>query len=147
MQILLATLHYYALAIGFSGVLLRLLSLNDLKNGVGRLQRLFLADNLWGISALLWIATGLIRAFGGFEKGSEYYLSSPFFILKMLLFGSIFLLEIYPMMTLIRWRISKLTSVNAQHIPAIDKMLKLTAIELILLSLIPVCASLMARGY
>ena len=94
MQILLATLHYYALAIGFSGVLLRLLSLNDLKNGVGRLQRLFLADNLWGISALLWIATGLIRAFGGFEKGSEYYLSSPFFILKMLLFGSIFLLEI-----------------------------------------------------
>ena len=43
------------------------------------LRRLFLADTMWGVAALLWISTGLVRAFGGLEKGSEFYLASPLF--------------------------------------------------------------------
>jgi putative membrane protein len=68
------------------------------------LQRVFYADNLWGIAAGIWIATGLARAFAGLEKGSAYYLHNRAFWVKMTLFGLILLLEVSPMATLIRWR-------------------------------------------
>src|SRR2546429_7101465 len=58
----------------------------------------------WGVAAVLWIGTGLARAFGGFEKGSFYYLHNHFFWAKMGLFAGILLLELRPMIGLIRWR-------------------------------------------
>lgn len=146
MNTLLSSFHYYALALGFSGLLIRLLGLKDRKASTGSLQRVFLGDNLWGVAAILWLATGLLRAFGGYEKGTDYYLSSHWFILKMGLFGAIFLFEIYPMVTLIRWRISKLSQTSSAHAKAIALMYKITVLEFIFLSLIPFSASLMARG-
>ena len=35
------------------------------------LRRVLYADTWWGITALFWIATGLMRAFGGLEKGAS----------------------------------------------------------------------------
>jgi len=52
----------------------------------------------------LWIVTGLLRAFGGLEKGAPFYLNSRLFWTKLGLFGLVFVLEIWPMMTFIRWR-------------------------------------------
>src|SRR5207245_241389 len=69
-----------------------------------RLHRLCTADTVWGIAALLWLATGLARAFGGLEKGSAFYLASPLFWLKITLFATVALLEAWPMATFIRWR-------------------------------------------
>lgn len=65
----------------------------------------FFADNFWGLAALLWIVTGLLRAFGGYAKETSYYLDNIFFWLKMGLLVLVFLLEIWPMITLIRWRV------------------------------------------
>lgn len=101
---LLAALHLIALGIGVGAVFARGQALQHLSFEKGY-KRIFLADNLWGLSALLWITTGLLRAFGGFEKGSAYYLNNTFFWIKMGLFLTIFLLEIRPMINLIRWRI------------------------------------------
>jgi putative membrane protein len=53
---------------------------------------------------LLWIATGLARAFAGLEKGSAYYLHNHAFWAKMTLLGLVLLLEVWPMVALIRWR-------------------------------------------
>ncbi len=50
---------------------------------VADLRALFRADTGWGLTALVLIVTGLMRAFGGFEKGSAYYLHAPLFHLKM----------------------------------------------------------------
>lgn len=50
---------------------------------------MFYADNWWGLAALVWIGTGVIRAFGGFEKGSFYYLHNHFFWMKMTLLAVI----------------------------------------------------------
>jgi putative membrane protein len=68
-------------------------------------RRVLLADNAWGVSALLLIGTGVLRAFAGLEKGSEYYLNDPVFQAKLALVALVLLLEVWPMSGLIRWRI------------------------------------------
>jgi putative membrane protein len=53
---------------------------------------------------VLWISTGLWRLLAGVEKGTSYYLQNHIFLTKMALFLVIVILEIRPMVTLIRWR-------------------------------------------
>lgn len=101
---LLASLHLLALPIGLGAVWARGRALRAVQT-VADVSRVFVADTLWGLAAILWIATGLLRAFGGFEKGSAYYLHDRVFAVKMALLAVILLLEIWPMTTLIRWRI------------------------------------------
>jgi putative membrane protein len=100
-----SALHLLALAIGLSSVFLRGRALAGPLDPPG-LRRLFAADTWWGVAALLWIATGLARAFAGLEKGTQFYLASPLFWVKMALLGAIILLEIWPMATFIRWRVA-----------------------------------------
>lgn len=68
---LISSLHLLALAIGLPAVFLRGRALKGPLDADG-LRRLLAADNVWGIAAVLWIATGLLRAFGGLEKGTEF---------------------------------------------------------------------------
>lgn len=109
------------------------------------LREVFFADNLYGVATLLWIGTGLLRAFGGWEKGSDYYLESTAFLTKMALFVVIFGLEIYPMVTLIRWRI-RLARGEAFSLKPAMAMSKLTYAELALMTGMVFLAVLMARG-
>jgi putative membrane protein len=101
-----SALHLLTLALGLPSVFLRGRALKGPLDASG-LQRLFAADSVWGIAAGLWIVTGLLRAFGGLEKGSQFYLSSPTFGLKMALLVLVLLLEIWPMVTFIRWRVAR----------------------------------------
>ena len=66
-RLLLATLHLLALGIGFGAIVDRALALRGTLQEAG-LRRVLRADTAWGIAAFLWISTGLIRAFGGFER-------------------------------------------------------------------------------
>ncbi len=99
---IVSALHVLALALGLSSVYLRGRALKGRLDRDG-LTRLFAADNVWGIAAALWIVTGLLRAFGGLEEGSQFYLQSPLFWAKMALFVAVIILEIRPMVTFIRW--------------------------------------------
>lgn len=99
----LASLHLLALGIGLGAIYTRARAFRG-PLAPPDLARLFLADNLWGLAAGMWLVTGLFRAFGGLEKGSAYYLHNHFFLTKMACFLVIFLLELKPMVTLIRWR-------------------------------------------
>ena len=103
---LLSSLHLLALALGLPGVVLRGRALRGPLDPAG-LGRLFAADTAWGLAALLWIATGLLRAFGGLEKGSQFYLASPLFWGKMALLGAVLLLELCPMVTFICWWVQR----------------------------------------
>src|SRR5439155_844930 len=80
--------HVLALALGLPSIFFRGRALKGSLDGPG-LHRLFTADTVWGIAALLWLATGLARAFGGLEKGSAFYLASPLFWLKITLFATV----------------------------------------------------------
>ena len=139
-----SSLHLLALALGLPGVFLRGRALRGPLDAPG-LRRLFVADTVWGIAAGLWIVTGLMRAFGGLEKGSEFYLSSPAFLAKMALLGAILLLEIWPMATFIAWRIAR----GRGRTPDTRRSGALYAInqlQLVLVVAMVFAASFMARG-
>ena len=141
---LLAALHILTFGIGFYGIWSRANALTKLKDASG-LSEVFKADSLWGLAALLWIATGLWRAFGGLEKGSYYYLHSKTFIAKMVLFLLVFIIEIKPMVTLIQWRIKKRTNETIDFSSA-RLLARLSHIELGLVAIIVFLATAMARG-
>ena len=101
---LLAALHLLALGVGLGAVWARGRALRGPLDAHG-LRRVFAADAWWGVAAVVWIATGLLRAFGGWEKGTAYYLQNHAFLTKMALLVLVLALEAWPMATLIRWRI------------------------------------------
>ena len=139
-----SSLHLLALAIGLPAVFLRGRALKGRLDADG-LRRVLAADNVWGIAAALWIVTGLLRAFGGLEKGTEFYLHSPLFWVKMALFVLVLLLEIRPMITFIRWRrqLGRGATVDTSVAPALYTH---NHIELAIVVVMVFVASLMARG-
>lgn len=141
----LAAIHLLAFALGFWAVLTRGTALRRLTGDMGAVKNVLMADNLWGISALILLVTGGMRAFGGYEKGSDYYLHQPLFHLKMTLFLLILLLEIAPMITLIKWRIAlgKGAAINPSRA---GRFARISHIEALLLVLMVVAATGMARG-
>lgn len=139
-----SSLHVLALAIGLPSVWWRGRALKGRLEPEG-LQQLFVADSLWGIAALLWIVTGLLRAFGGLEKGTEFYLHSPLFWVKMALFACVLMLEIWPMLTFIRWR-GQLRRGQAPDTSRARTFYVLNHAEMGIVVVMVFVASLMARG-
>ena len=145
MAAIVSALHVLALAMGLPSVYLRGRALKGRLDREG-LTRLFAADNVWGIAAGLWIVTGLLRAFGGLEKGSQFYLQSPLFWAKMTLFVAVIILEIRPMVTFIRWR----RALGRGQVPETSGARALyivNHIEMALVVVIVFVASFMARGF
>ncbi|WP_433588263.1 DUF2214 family protein [Pseudomonas koreensis] len=141
----LAAIHLLAFALGFWAVLTRGTAFGRLATGSGDVRRVLLADNLWGIAALILLVTGGMRAFGGFEKGTDYYLHQPLFHLKMTLFVLILLLELAPMITLVKWRIASARG-KALDTGRAKLFARISHLEALLLMLMVIAASGMARG-
>jgi putative membrane protein len=141
---IVASLHYLALAIGLPAIFLRGRALKGTLDDAG-FRRLFAADSMWGVAAALWVATGLLRAFGGLEKGSAFYLQSRLFYLKMALFLAILALEVWPMVTFITWRQARRrgTRVDTSRARA---LFQLNHVQLALAIVMVFVASMMARG-
>ena len=106
----LAAIHLLGFGFAFASVFGRARALrqldpaSSLSANSARLKHVFRTDGMWGLAALVLLVTGVMRAFGGFEKGGAYYLHEPLFHLKMTALVVILLIEIAPMMALIRWR-------------------------------------------
>lgn len=124
--------------------------MNAVSTSLEALHRGFSADTWWGIAALLWISTGLWRAIGGLEKTPSYYWSNHVFYAKMSFLVLVLLLEIWPMVTLIRWR-------NAERrgsLPAAATMqaagrriARISDVQTLLILCMVVAAVMLARGY
>ena len=139
-----SSLHLLALAIGLAAVFLRGRALKGRLDADG-LRRLLAADNVWGVAAVLWLVTGLLRAFGGLEKGTEFYLRSPLFWTKMALFLLIILLELRPMVTFIRWRI-RLGRGEEVDTSVAPRFYTLNHVQMALVVVMVFVAGMMARG-
>ncbi|HWM79514.1 MAG TPA: DUF2214 family protein, partial [Methylomirabilota bacterium] len=111
-----------------------------------RMRQLFAADTVWGVAAALWVITGLMRAFAGLEKGSQFYLASSLFWAKMALFLAVVLLEIWPMATFIRWR-AQLRRGQTPDTSRARALYIVNHVEMALVVLIVFVASFMARGF
>ena len=142
---LVSALHVLALALGLPAVYLRGKALRAPLD-TARLRRLFAADNVWGVAAALWLVTGLLRAFGGLEKGAAFYLGSEAFWLKMALFALIIALEIGPMATFIRWR-AALRRGQAPDTSGARRLYVVNHVEMALVMLMVFVAAFMARGF
>lgn len=141
---LLAAFHLLALGIGLGAVLDRSFSLRGTLDDAG-LKRVFRADTMWGIAALLWISTGLWRAFGGVEKGSAFYLHNHVFLTKMALLVIVLALEVVPMITLIRWRTANTRGAMIDTAGA-PLLARIGMIQAVLIVLMVFAAAAMARG-
>jgi putative membrane protein len=142
---LFAALHLLALGIGLGAVWARARGLQGELHETG-LRRVFYADTWWGIAALLWITTGLVRAFGGLEKGAVYYLHNHLFWAKMAMLGLILGLEISPMVALIRWRVA-LKHGGRPDTLAAPRLAWIGFMQAGLVVLMVLVATAMARGY
>ncbi|MGN8343001.1 DUF2214 family protein [Pseudomonas sp. SMV71] len=141
----LAAIHLLVFALGFWAVLTRGTALRRLAGGADAVRNVLMADNVWGLSALVLLITGGMRAFGGFEKGSDYYLHQPLFHLKMTVLLLILLLEIVPMIALIQWRMARGKGQAIDSSKA-GRFARISHIEALLLLLMMVAATGMARG-
>jgi putative membrane protein len=142
---IVSALHLLALAIGLPSVFLRGRALKGTFDGAA-LRRLLTADLCWGIAFVLWLITGLARAFGGLEKGSEFYLHSSLFWTKMALIGVVTVLELWPMLTFMRWR----RDIGHGQVPdtsGAHALYVVNHIQMVLVVVIVFVASFMARGF
>jgi len=110
-------------------------------------QRLGRVDLLYLVAAVLALTTGLLRLFFG-AKGVAFYTNNPVFWVKISLFIIVGLISIIPTLRFIRW-IKALQSNSVQQINARELLAtaRIIYVELGLLALIPLMASLMARGF
>lgn len=141
---LMATLHLFGLGIGLGAIVVRARALARVRNQ-SDLSPVFYADNLWGLAALLWLSTGLYRAFGGIEKGTGYYLSHPLFHAKLGLFVVVLLLELWPMIILLKWRRALVKSEPIDLSPT-ARMSRLSQIEAVIVVVMVFLATAVARG-
>lgn len=149
LRVTLAALHLIALGLGMGAVLTRGNSLLE-PGTAGSVQRALRADALWGIAAGLWLITGVWRLVGGIEKPTEFYTHNHFFFAKMGCFALILVLEVWPMLTLMRWRSALRRSHHMKDVvaPATARRIGMIShIEALLVLLMVIFAAAMARGY
>jgi putative membrane protein len=140
---LLSAIHLLTLALGVGGIFARGRALSKPLDDAGW-NRLLAADTVWGIAAVLWIASGLGRVFFG-GKEPSFYWRNGFFWVKLALFGVVFALELAPMMTFIRVRRARGQGVAVPRF-SIDAYRRINAFELALVVTIVFVAAFMARG-
>ncbi len=145
LRLLLAATHLLALGIGLGAVWTRARALRGIVDNAA-IRRAFAADAWWGIAAVLWLATGLTRLLAGTEKSVAYYVRNPLFHLKMGLFVLVLLLEIWPMITLIRWRRALGRNQTASFGSA-RRIARISTIEAFIIVIIVFVATALARGY
>ena len=108
-------------------------------------RRLARVDLIYGIAALAVLLTGLARTWWGM-KGGDWYWHQPLLHVKVTLFVVVGLLSIKPTLTFVRWR-RQLEATGA--LPTADEVRatrRVVMIEAHLLAVIPLLATLLARG-
>jgi putative membrane protein len=140
---LLSAVHMLTLALGAGAIFARGRALSRPLDDTGW-ARLLAADNVWGLAALLWIASGLGRVFYG-GKEPSFYWRNGFFWVKLALFGVVFLLELAPMTTFIRVRRARRQQTAPPRF-SVDAYRRINNLELALVVTMVVVAAFMARG-
>ena len=104
------------------------------------------ADIIYGIAGVALLISGIYRVIK-FGQGSDFYTQNPLFWTKMIAFGLVGSLSLYPTVTYVLWAIplskGKLPNVT---INLASRLKLIINIELLGFASIPFLATLMARG-
>lgn len=144
LRLVLATLHIVALGVGLGSIWARSRALRERLDREG-LKRVFAADTWWAAAAILWIGTGLARLLLSTEKPIVYYMMNHVFMAKLGVFVLVFLIELWPMVTLVRWRLALARGTEPDTRRA-KTLATVSAIEALLVIGIVFAAVAMARG-
>jgi putative membrane protein len=138
---LIAYLHYLSIIVT-GGFLVGELLLCRPGMTPDQIRRLPIVDVVFFVSALVALATGLLRLFF-YAKGVDFYVGNPFFWVKMALYVAIASLSITPTRAFIRWKRAAGRGPSGGEIAGVRRLIHM---ELVLLALMPLMAVLMARG-
>ena len=142
---LVAYVHYLSIMICFGALLFERISLKNSLDKV-KIISILIADVLYGIAGIALLVSGILRV-KYYGQGGEFYTHNTIFWIKIILFICVGLLSLYPTYKYITWAIpiskGKLPEVG---LGLISRLKTIINIELIGFSLIPLFATLMARG-
>ena len=104
------------------------------------------ADIVYGIAGITLLVSGIYRVIK-FGQGSEFYTQNPIFWTKIVVFGLVGSLSLYPTITYVLWAIP----LGKGNLPVVKQNLVsrlriIINIELVGFASIPFLATLMARG-
>ena len=146
LEAILAYVHFLAILtmvvfISSEAALCRVEWLN--KAVVERLARI---DAIYGMAAMLVLASGVARTVWG-VKGSAWYWTNPLLHIKLTLFIIVGVMSIFPTITYIRWRKQVRADGTLPAEAEVRKTRKLVMIQAHILVLIPLFAVFLARGF
>jgi putative membrane protein len=110
-----------------------------------RARYLARVDLFYMLAAILALATGLARLIW-FGKGAAFYLHNPVLYIKLALFVAVGLMSIPPTLQYLRWMRVLNAGGGAPQAYQVARVSRYLLVELILFTLIPLMAVLMARG-
>lgn len=111
-----------------------------------QIKSLATVDLIYGISAILVLATGLLRWFV-YGKGYDFYMSTPLFHIKLTLFLILGVLSIFPTIKILKWKKNVKNNIEPDITEkSVKKLLMFIRIELLILAIIPLLAVMIARG-
>ena len=111
-----------------------------------RIRQLARIDLFYMIAAILALGSGAARVVW-FGKGAAFYLHNPVFYVKLALFVAVGLISVPPTLQYLRWlRGVKAGAANVAADYQVQRVRRLVLVELALFALIPLMATLMARG-
>lgn len=139
-EILLKYLHFICI-FGIVGALVGEHLLFKTKMTRKELQRMFVLDSIYGLSAVLLLIAGFSLWFL-VGKPADFYSKNPIFHLKIGLFVIVGLLSLYPTVFFMKNRKGE----GSEEIEVPKRIIMFIRIELLLLFIMPLFASLMAKG-
>ena len=140
-----AYVHYLSFMLCFGALVLerRLIRPNPNKADA---TLMVITDIVYGIAALALLVSGILRVLY-FGQGSPFYTENPLFWWKVGIYLGVGALSLYPTITYILWAIP----LRKGELPAVSEALAsrlawILNIELVGFALVPLLATLMARG-
>ena len=109
-------------------------------------ERLARVDMIYGISAMVVLATGVARTWWGI-KGTAWYWSNPLLHLKLGLFIIVGMISIFPTLTYLRWRKALRSSGALPAEAEVHKTRRQVMVQAHIIALIPLVAVFFARGF
>lgn len=109
-------------------------------------ERLARLDMIYGVAAMVMIASGLARLFWG-VKGLSWYVSQPLFHIKITLVVAMAILSIWPSIMFRRWQRNQQATGALPSAVEVKKVRRLVMIQAHVLPLVAVIAVFWARGW
>jgi len=140
-----AYVHYLSFMVCFGALVLerRLIRADPSREDA---TLMVITDVVYGLAALALLVSGILRVLY-FGQGSEFYTENPLFWWKVGLYLGVGVLSLYPTITYLLWVIP----LRKGELPQVSEALAtrlgwILNIELVGFALVPLLATLMARG-